>query len=67
MAKEPPTIEAKDTISIEGYIDVRGQNTDQKGVRQAIQQIDDYVAAASNSASVVEAITIVKQAMVQEQ
>lgn len=47
-----------DTISIEGYIDVRGQNTDQKGVRQAIQQIDNYVAAASNSASVVEAITI---------
>lgn len=47
-----------DTISIEGYIDVRGQNTDQKGVRQAIQQIDNYVAAASNSSSVIEAITI---------
>jgi len=47
-----------DTISVEGYIDVRASNTDLKGVRQAIQQIDNYVAAASSSSSIMEAITI---------
>mgnify|MGYP003111581453 FL=1 len=39
-----------DTISIEGYIDVRASNEDYKGVRQAIAQIDTYVNAASNPA-----------------
>ena len=46
-----------DTISIEGYIDVRGTNTDYKGVRQALTQIDSYVTAADNQ-NVLEEITI---------
>ena len=29
-----------DTISVEGYIDLRASNTDYKGVRQAISVID---------------------------
>ena len=46
-----------DTISIEGYIDVRGTNTDYKGVRQALTQIDSYVTAADNQ-NVLEEIII---------
>lgn len=46
-----------DTISVEGYIDVRGSNTDYKGVQQAISQIDTYVNSASNP-SVTENIII---------
>ena len=46
-----------DTISIEGYIDVRASNTDYKGVRQTLDQIDAYVAAAANP-SVTENIII---------
>jgi len=46
-----------DTISIEGYIDVRSSNTDYKGVRQALSVIDSYVNAANNQ-NVLEPITI---------
>jgi len=46
-----------DTISIEGYIDVRSSNSDYKGVRQALDQIDSYVAASAGQ-SVTENIII---------
>lgn len=47
-----------DTISIEGYIDVRADNSDYKGVRQTLSIIDAYVDAASSSAAVCEQINI---------
>lgn len=47
-----------DTISIEGYIDVRSENTDYKGVRQVLSDIQSYVDAASASSAVVEEINI---------
>ena len=47
-----------DTISVEGYIDVRESNSDYKGVRQALSVIDSYVAAASSSSAVCENIII---------
>ncbi len=47
-----------DTISVEGYIDVRTSNSDYKGVRQALAVIDSYVTAASSSEAVCENIII---------
>jgi hypothetical protein len=47
-----------DTISVEGYIDVRASNSDFKGVRQALAAIDSYVTAASSSSAVCENIII---------
>ena len=47
-----------DTISVEGYIDVRASNTDSKGVRQALAVVDSYVTAASSSEAVCENIII---------
>ena len=47
-----------DTISIEGYIDVRSDNTDFKGVRQTLSRIDSYVNAAAASNAVTENIII---------
>ena len=45
-----------DTVSIEGYIDVRDSNPDYKGVRQALSDIDSYVAAASTEAVIDDVI-----------
>ena len=46
-----------DTISVEGYIDVRASNTDYKGVRQALSEIDSYVNSASTE-DVLDSIVI---------
>ena len=46
-----------DTISVEGYIDLRASNTDYKGVRQAISVIDSYVTSASTE-DVLDSIVI---------
>ena len=47
-----------DTISIEGYIDVRNTNDDLKGVRESLVDIQNYVNAANSLSEVVQPIVI---------
>jgi hypothetical protein len=47
-----------DTISIEGYIDVRNTNNDLKGVRESLVDIQNYVNAANSLSDVVQPIVI---------